>query len=275
MTTRNHGRLPFVAALLAAAAAWVGCTPPPQAPTELSALSAYLFRHFESEERGVLEAGMGNMALFFESMDLQAEAEERVYEVARLSDGDLADLTHPGRDPKDLFSVALVTASAFTPDEHTTVIQMADQTPVEPACPNRFHRHFVEPSNPSCFGGRGCTVLRTLNDVVKENSLMTIPYEMDKDYRWVELEEPGSDQWAILSRSWIEDEAVGESGHNAINQMYSIDVFWPTESGGARYIALWMECDMLGADDALIQWSATNSLQDAFDATEGYLTMAL
>ncbi len=264
--------VPRAASLLATTlAVFAGCTPPPEAPTELSELSTYLFRNLETADNGVLEAGVGNLALFFDTVDMTADTTDRSYQVDPLTPEDIADAPNPGRDPAAMASVALVTPSAFTPAEHTAVIRLQDQTPVEPDCPNQFSREFVEPAVPDCFEIISCDSLRTVNDVVKENSLMTIPYRMNKDFRWVEITEPGSGEWAILSRSWIEAEAIGVSGNNAIHQLFSIDVFWPIDGGGSRYIALWMEAEMLGADDALIQWSATQSLQMAFDATETYL----
>ena len=44
----------------------VGCQPPPEAPTDLSDLSLYLFANFDDEDPLVLQAGVVNLLAFLE-----------------------------------------------------------------------------------------------------------------------------------------------------------------------------------------------------------------
>ncbi|MDP7111959.1 MAG: hypothetical protein QGH45_08340 [Myxococcota bacterium] len=249
----------------------LGCKAPPEAPEELSDLSRYLFREFESEEWGVREVGMGNLAAFFADQDMDVEWDELSYTAEDLQADDVVDVEHPGRDLTLLMPVGMATLSAFTPADHSTVIVMPDQTPVEPNSPNTYDRTFTEPTGPGCFPGLECDLLRSTNDIAKENALMNIPYEMNKDWRWVELGEPDSGEWAILGRSWCEDVAVGEEGKNEINQSFSIDVFLPRDGGTVRFMVLWSESVVPGFGEDVIMGTIEYGMHQMFDATEDYL----
>ncbi len=246
-----------------------GCKAPPDAPTELDELTVYLFRNWEAQEEGALEVGMFNLQALFAHMDLDVGHGDRSYQIQSLTSGDLGDITIPeGADPAVCLGLGLVAGSAFTPD---------DQTPVEPFAPEVYDRIFLEPSDPSCFPGRDCTVLRTNNVITKKNSMMEIPYEMIKDYRWVELSEdgvPGSGVWGILGRTWLEERGVGESGNNTIEQSYSIDVFLPGAHGGwaaYRYLGLWNETTGAVEDPEAVMALSLFGMDGMFDETEEWL----
>ncbi len=256
----------------------LGCKPPPEAPTELDDLSAYLFRNWETEEEGVLEVGMFNLQQHFAAVDLDVDYQDLSYQITNLATDDLVGVNPPdGADPADCLGVGLVAGSAFTPEEHTQAIIQADQTEIEPNSRDKYDRIFLEPTDPTCFPTRECLVLRTNNDLIKKNSLMEIPYEMIKDFRWVELSEdgqPGTDRWGILARTWIEERGVGESGNNTIEQSYSIDVFLPGAHGGwgaYRYMGLWSESTGTVSDPETIMNVTLWGMDDLFDETEKWL----
>ncbi len=242
-----------------------------EAPTELNDLRTYLFANFESEDQEVLSTGLCNLDVFFQGVDLEQDFSDLAYSLEPLAEEDLEGIVHPDADPSLTLPVGLVAASAFTPLEHVQVILLEDQTPVEPNSPNHYEREFTEPADPQCFDGAECQLLRSMNDIVKENFLMTIPYEMHKDYRWVEMCEEGSGSWGILARSWCEEEAWGEGGDNAILQSYSIDVFLPSDTGAVRFMALWSQSDIPGFGDDTIEYSIKLGMYQVFDATDEYL----
>ncbi len=255
-----------------------GCKPPPDAPTGLDELNAYLFRSWEAQEQGALELGMFNLQAVFASMDLDVAYADRSFGIENLSTDDLEGLTLPdGADPDDCYGIGLVAGSSFTPEQNSQAIILADQTPVEPFAPDVYDREFLEPTDPSCFPTRDCLVLRTDNDIVKKSSVMEIPYRMYKDYRWVELSEdglPGTGIWGILGRTWMDERGVGESGNNTIEQSYSIDVFLPSADNAwqaTRYLGLWNETtgtvDGTDAVRALALWG----MSGMFDETEAWL----
>ncbi len=258
--------------------ALVGCKPPPEAPTELDELSAYLFRNWETEEPGVLEVGMYNMQQHFAGLDLDTDYHDLSFQLEVLSDDDIVDVNAPaGTDPADCLGVGLVTGSAFSPEDHAVAITQADQTPLEPNSRDKYDRIFLDPTDPACFLTRDCLVLRTNNDLIKKNSLMEIPYEMIKDFRWVELSEegePGTDTWGILARTWIEEAGVGESGNNTIEQSYSVDVFLPGADaswGAYRYMGLWSESTGSVDDPEIVMNVTLWGMDDLFSETEKWL----
>ncbi len=262
--------VPYALALVVAATT-LGCKAPPEAPEELSELSRYLFREFESEEWGVREAGMGNLAAYFADQDLTVAWQDLSYTIDDLAADDVADVEHPNRDLTLQMPVGMAFPSGFGPDGHASVIVMGDQTPVEPNSPNTYDREFTEPTSSDCFGDRECVLLRSMNTIVKENALMEIPYEMNKDWRWVELGEPESGEWAVLGRSWCQDIALGVEGNNEINQSFSIDVFLPGEDGGVRYMVLWSETVVAGIGEDVIIGTIEYGMHQMFEAHEEYL----
>ena len=242
----------------------------PEAPTELSDLSAYLFRNFESQEFGVLEVGMGNLSDFLVT-DL-GDAEVVAYQGLVITEEDLAGIERPDRDPADCQPVAVAKISAHDPDAHSTVMVLADQTPVEPNSPETYDRTFLDPTDPSCWTGRDCTALDTMNEIVKEHDLgYSIAYGMNKDYRWVELGEPESGVWGILGRSWCAEEAADAVLDIEINQSYSVDAFLPHEGGVIRYMGLYSENIMLDFKDEQIIGVTQMGIEDMFDETNAYL----
>jgi hypothetical protein len=273
----KQGRAP-VSSILLLGLLWSGCKAPPDAPTELDALTTYLFRNWEAQEAGALERGMFNLQALFAQMELDVGYGDRSYQIESLTSDDLAGATHPeGADPAVCLGLGLVAGSAFTPEQNSQVIILADQTPVEPFAPDRYDRLFLEPSDPSCFPGRDCPLLRTNNEITKKNSMMEIPYEMIKDYRWVELAEdglPGSGVWGILGRTWMEERGVGVSGNNTIEQSYSIDVFLPGAHGGweaYRYLGLWNETTGAVEDPEAVMALSLFGMDGMFDETEAWL----
>jgi hypothetical protein len=262
----------LLAALACATVANLGCKPPPEAPTELSELSTYLFREWDNTEEGVAEVGLGNLYDFFDGMDLSVAYEDRAYTPADLDEEDIAGVVHPGRDPSLAVPVSMITDSAYAPEAHATVIVMEDQTPVEPASPDLYVREFVDPTpDPDCFLDRSCEMLYSMNEIMKQNAIMDVVYDMHKDWRWAELYEPGSGQWCIMGRSWIEEPAIGDAGNVAINQSFSIDIIMPDDDGGRRYMSLWPETLIEGISEDVIAGTTKWGMDGMFEATEEYL----
>ena len=264
--------------LLLLAATFIGCESDnvdpynlPNAPTELSDLSAYLFREFDSQEHGVLEVGMGNLREFLVT-DL-GENDTVAYRGLVIKEADLAAIERPDRDPEDCQPVAVAMRSPHSADAHATVMVLADQTPVEPNSPYTYNRTFLDPTDSSCLTDHSCLRLDTMNEIVKEHDLgYEIAYEMNKDYRWVEMGEPESGEWAILGRSWCAEQASDPVLDIEINQSYSVDVFLAHEGAVIRYMGLYTENIMLDFDDEQIMGVTEIGIEDMFEATDEYLT---
>ncbi len=248
-----------------------GCAPPVDAPEELDEVAAWLFARFEDPGYGELEAGSRNLAVVFDDADFHQDAQERGIDLDPLSEVHAIGLEHPGRDFDDLVSVGLPFASAWAVEDHASLLLLEDQTPVEPDSPEHYRRRILEPADPTCFPDRTCSTLRSWNDVIKQSAVMTIPYEMGRDFRWVELDEPGSARWALLSRAWIEEEAWDAEGNAGLLAMFSLELTWPTDGGSARFVALWTESHVFGVGPEIIAPAMVGALQNTYEAVEDYL----
>ncbi len=249
-----------------------GCERSPEAPTELDELSAYLFRNFETDEEGVLEAGMGNLLEFFADVDLDVAYQDRSFATSPLSEDDIHGIVHADRDPALQEPVAMAIDSEHAPEGHATAIIQPDQTPMEPASPNYYVREYLDPTDPSCFPDRGCAAVDTMNDIKKENLVMHAQYFMHKDFRWVEMREAGSGEWALIGRAWCEEPTVGDAGAITIHQSYSLDAFVREDDGTViRYMSLWTETEIDGVDDSVIEATTRMGMNDMFEATEDWV----
>ena len=248
-----------------------GCTPPIEAPTELHEVTAWLFARFETDQAGVLEAGVSNLEQALLELDLALPAADRAVSLVPLTEEHVSGLERPDRSLDGLVSVALPFDTAFGPEEHAELVILADQAPVEPDSPDTYDREFLAPTDPSCFPDRDCRLLRTWNAITKESAVMSIPYETGRDFRWVEIGETGSGRWALLDRSWMEQEAPGAQDQTALYQVFSLSAALPTDDGAVRYAALWTESYVLGVDDTIIANAAADSLEATFEAVEQHL----
>jgi hypothetical protein len=208
--------------------------------------------------------------------------------------------------PGSASPLAVATLSSFEVALHSAYPILEDQRVVEPGSPNHYDRSFVEETE-LCWGDRSCSVLRTANNLTKQNALLQMTYDLSKDYRWVDLNLPapasvlegepivneGPTRWAIVARSWNPRSAVGDAGANAIFQSYSIEIWvprdgggfvrdgseenveggeWTTDSSGGgtlRMMAVWAETSF--GMNALVEQVTRDGIDDIFDAQEEWL----
>ncbi len=283
---------------------------PPAADPEFSDALVYAFRSFEGSEADLAFAVRALEEQIYLGMDVEANSpQDRALSPSDLTEDDIGDVEHPDRDPADCIPVAVAGVSAFSPSDHARIQMLVDQTPVEPYSPDYFARDWLEGED--CWEGLGCQLMRTHNDLVKDNILLTIPYEFLKDFRWVDLalpdpstvpegEEPvndGDPRWAIVGRSWTTQPYAGETGANIIQQSFTLEVWLPRDgrgfvrdgtetnmdegewtadsSGGGtlRMLTLWGETELGGLDvsDDMIASTTRKGIDDNFQAAEAWL----
>ena len=244
---------------------------PPDEIEEINNVNAYLFRNWDTTEDNVLEPGLEQLIDLLAEIDLDTDYKERCFVPDALTLEDIEGIDHPDRDPEDVLAVALVMASDFLPAAQAEVIILPDQRPVEPASPDLYDRTFLDPTNPSCFPSADCDRLDTTNHILKDYLALNMEYDMPKYFRWVEIGAVGSGEWAILGRAWIEQEYETDGGAIQLNQSYSLDVFFPRDGGGARYMSLWPETFIDGIDDEFIYETTAMGMDQMFEATEEYV----
>ncbi len=247
----------------------LACTPSPAAPPDFAEALRFAFRNFDQDDAAqlaatvaVLEAGVD------EQLDLDApEAADRALTPEPLTADDVAALEWPdGASPTDMLRVAVTRTSAFDLDAHTTIALLDDHTEVEPQSPNSYVRTFVE--GDTCW--RGCDRLRTVNDLVKENVLMSVTCRLRKDYRTLVLEDGRA---AVLARSWIEEACEGEVGGARVDQSASVEFWLTRDEGVLRMMSSWAQTTFTGVDfdDELILGTTRVGIDDIFEHQDRWL----
>jgi hypothetical protein len=282
---------------------------PPANPSFNDAIQ-FAFREFETEEPGRLAFALRQLEReIYLAVDVTASANiDRSLIPTALTDEDIVGLEHPDRDLGLAVPIALTSVSEFTVDQHRQLPLLPDQRDIEPGSPNFYERAFLDGTE-LCWQDRNCDFLRTLNDLTKENALLTLSYTLPKDYRWVDmaLPDPAAEQgpdtvaeaprWSYVARSWSTERATNEDDDRSIEQSYSFEIWLPRDgrgmlrdgseqnadggtwsgdsSGGGtlRMMALWAESD-IGAElsDELVAYATRGGIDDIFDAQESWLS---
>jgi len=237
----------FSALFSALAILMVGCgKAPPQANPQFSDAAVYVFRVFDGEAADLAYGVRALEEQIYLGMDVEASnPRDRALTPARLTDEDIALLEHTDALPEDALPVAVAGISTYDIPGHALIPLLEDQRVVEPYSPNFFERHFLEGTE-ECWYDRGCEVLVTWNDLIKENILMTVPYDFYKDFRWIDLNLPdpadvppgeeavneGDPRWGFVARSWMTEVGEGVNGNTHILQAYTIEVWIPRDGQG-------------------------------------------
>jgi hypothetical protein len=250
----------------------VGCTPPPEAPTELEELSTFLFEGFESEV-DVLAAGVTNLDAFFTAFDasgaLTADTDrrDRTWSLPDLELASMEGLDRPDDiNPVAQLPVALAMRSAFPGADHTGLIALVDQTPIEADTAESYVRSFE--TDVDCFVDGSCDLLEARDAIHRLSpGVLDLNYEQKKHYRHVPYGEDGA--IAVVSRSWVPERYENDDG-DFIDQWFGLNVYLPQAGETIRYSALWGASSLNLDDDFLINQVAAG-IEEAFQNTETYL----
>jgi hypothetical protein len=203
---------------------------------------------------------------------LAANADPEVpgFSLPALTEDDIASVDHPDRDPAAALGAVADAVSVHSLDQHAAFVLLADQSVVNPDDYTKYDRTF--PEGGECFDGQGCDLLRTWNDIIKNAAFnVTIPYQYEKDYRWVQYETAEGDaRTAMVAQGSVPIESFGDDGTNGILQSYTLDVFLGQPDGGIHRVqAQWTELALAldpGAD--YLTQEAIDGLQGVFADTD-------
>lgn len=222
------------------------CTRPPEAPDDLVTLSRFLYANWDAEDPRTMSAGLRNLRDFLADQDLEGGLQDRSWELDDLLPEDVADIDRPDdRDLADCLGTGVAYESPWPVEDHARAQTQEDQRPFEPTAPDNYVREFPELDDSACFVDRGCDELITVNDVTRQNILLTADFILFKDMRWVDLSEEldGSGPWAVSARSWLAESWPGRKERVWLYQSYSIDVWIEADGRTWRYQTLWSETD--------------------------------
>ncbi len=243
----------------------------PPAPPAFDEALRIGFRQFEDEDPTELAAAVLSMESTIDAeLDLDADlVAERALTPSKLSPDDLVGVEVPDRDPAASLAVAVARRSAYSRDGHVPLALLEDHTAIEPQCPEYYVRTFLEGED--CWPD--CARLRTSNDLIKQNFLITVAYVLPKDYRPVPLPDGRT---ATLARTWMTDTAVGEDGGTTIHQSESVEIWLdrPEEDGALRMMAVWSETTFEGieVDDDTVLTTMRVGIDEIFEVQDDYLS---
>ncbi len=299
------------AALAVAVCGASGCQAPPQADPEFSDAAQFAFREFDTDTPARLAfAARALEQQLYLSMDLESDGStDRWMAQAHLDEADVAMIEHPDFPVGEGTPVAVGKFSGFEPGDHAEYLVLPDQTGTEPGGP-QYDRTVLDGAE-TCWPGGDCEWMRTTNHLIKQNLLLTVEYDLFKDYRWIDLNLPdpstvpegeeivndGPKRWAIVARSWTDQVWVGNNGQNEIQLSFTFETWiprdgqgfirtsedvniedgaWTTDSTGGgtlRLLALWSRTNL---DDSFTESQIQNvirgGIEDIFVAQEEHLT---
>ncbi len=219
----------------------IACEAPEDAPVEFSDAARYGLEHFDDPETDALAPPILSLESdIYAELDMaSATSSDRALSLEVLTETDVAGLPRPDRDPGlAVPPVAVARESAHGIDGHVRIAMRSDLSPMEPASPNLYARTLVDGGD--CWADRGCEFLRSENRIKKENLALTIEYDLNKDYRWVDL---GDGRVAVAARSWMTESAT--EGGTTFWQSYTFEIFVPRDDGVVlRMMALWSESEL-------------------------------
>lgn len=251
----------FLFSTFVAGLAITGCKKPPEAPKELNDLSTFLYREWDNEDPAVMEVGMDNLHAYLKKQDLSAGILDRSWELESPTKDDISDIAYPkDADPKNTLGVAVGYESLWPIEDHATLQTESDQLAAEPSA-KVYERTFPDDKDPLCFVDQTCDPLVTVNDIERQNLLMSVSMVLYKDFRWVETEQGP----AFISRSWLEESVDGESGSSRIVQSYSVDAWIPKGKTAWRFQTLWSESEVAGASDTATIATLKSSIDKAME----------
>lgn len=247
------------------------CANPDDAAVAFSDAARYGLEHFDDAEATALAAPL--LALeeeIYGTLDMASGVSaDRALAIEVLTGSEIAGIEHPDRDPAAAVPpVALARNSAFPMADHVLVAMRDDLSPMEPNSPQLYARTLTDGED--CWADRGCLFLRTVNDVLKENLAMEVQYRLDKDYRWVDLEDG---RWAVAARSWMPASATGEEGGTTLWQSYTFEIFVPRDDGGTlRMMALWAETELsVDPGEDIVETTQLVGIDDIFETHDEWL----
>jgi hypothetical protein len=218
-----------------------GCKRPPEAPTALDDLCAYLFDHMDTEDPEYLQVGVQNLADWLD--EHMAETSEG-YEISNLGQSSVDDLDDRARDLTGLVGAAVGATSAFSVDDVTCGLTWPDQVEIYPDTYETSERTYLE--DPECFLAHDCDTLEADNYLVSSYAgLITVTTNVSGQYRWVETDR-GT---ALVYRTWLDGPAeVKPENLVAVDEQYYLGANYADGNGTVRLMGTWIVAKMLSSD---------------------------
>ena len=111
----------------------------------------------------------------------------------------------------------------------------------------------------------GGTHMTTDNHIEKNGFGIMIPYDMFKDFRWVET----AQGQVMIARSWVPESGFGEDGKNGIICGWTIEIWAPHPDGVLWYNASWTRLKTILDDVATEEFMLNELIKGTIEYYEG------
>lgn len=247
-----------------------GCTLPEAASEELGDLSLYLFREFDNPEAQLGRACVDLEAEYLTGIDLAGDVNGRTVTPPVLTPEDwggvdgVLDIDHTLQLP-----VAVGGVSRHDLNASINLVLEPNQVCVESTSTKYYHREYL--TDGACFVDGSCDVLRTMNEVRKENFLAKMWFDLAKDYRLVSLDDGRE---AMIARAWTNQPFAGDSGANSFDQLYALEVWLPSLDDGEttqRYYSMWSSVTIPGVTDELYAGLVKSGMDEGYRFADDFI----
>ena len=209
----------------------VACRPP-EAPSDLDDLCAFLFARHPEDDPAWMEAGVEQLQVW---LDEQLEEAADGYEVTGLDEETIDGLDGEDRTTDGMIGVAVATSSAFSVSQLQEAVLVVDQSEISPDNYLRFDRSWL--TDLDCFLDRSCLRLETEEDVESVlGNLVNSEMITRNEYLWVEA---GQDEPALVQRSWLPDEPTLSVDWLVVHEQFYVNAFVPRPGGSYRLQSTW------------------------------------
>ena len=205
-----------------------------QAPRALDDIVHALFADFEDADAMVQDAD--DLSAW---LDTEGDSDTLWdgLRLTNLSSREVSDVDHASAQVELSQHIGLANGapSAFSPLDHAARVPDADQTWTDPDGFTAYERANTDGDAAAFAAGGG--VLRTRNTVTKKGGFgIAIPFELHKDYRWVE-----ADRDVLVARSWVAEPGCSDNGKNCVMQSFGVDAYVRDGDASLRLYAVWLE----------------------------------
>jgi len=240
----------------------------PLAPTEMTEILTYMFENYEDPE--ALAAASDNLKPW---LDDNAGTEEVVegYQMEPLSEDTAGVVDYPDEAVlSDQLGAVTGNVSSFDIDDQSVVIVQPDQKFLNEDSYIRYKRD-IDGDVDQFTGGAG--IVRTDNDVETKVVVWSTPYNLMKDFRWVE----GESTRAIVARSWIEQPGCndGSALEICLLQSFSVDVYMDDGKKTQRLTATWAEVQPDVLTDKQLVDQLVDGVQVVFESEDEWMSSNL
>ncbi|MFH1469204.1 MAG: hypothetical protein ABIO70_32750 [Pseudomonadota bacterium] len=243
----------------------VACKPPPEAPSELDELAAYIYAHHADEDPAAEKDALEKLTAWLEQN--WADAEEG-YEIGALDEATMDSLDDVDRATEGMLGLAVPTASVHTVDEAAYAMLAVLESEVYPDMFVEYQREEI--GDVDCFLAHDCERVEARENMKSDFVVVESVSQAFNQYLWVDLD----DGVAFVQRNWLEyppDVTGTLASYVEVDEQGYLNLFMPRPEGFWRLQATWMIFSQDGVpEDAAMQMAISN-MQNNSKTLDEYL----